>query len=160
MLSPDRIAQRVGLKFDSRDSNGIRTESISCEDNGDNRGASRRHGVGIYAAVVASGDPIIARPIPLWPLGGRRARRCDRRRTFYVILSLVGLVVSLVLRRYSSLDIRDRAAASAGPSSRKHCCYVEGGFRTIAVSSHPNTSSEEPSSDAAIGGPDQSYSML
>ena len=68
-----------------------------------------------------------------------------------------------VRSRFWSLWNGDRAAASAGPSSRGRRYYIEEGFRAIAVLANPNRASPEPSSgssDDANGRPDRSYSCI
>ena len=49
-------------------------------------------------------------------------------------------------------------AATAGTNSRERLSRIEDGFRIIVASSYPNRASGEPSTDAAIGGPDPFYS--
>ena len=95
-------------------------------------------GVVIYAAAVAVGGPAV-----------------------YFCLSAV--LFCLSVGRFWSLLNRDRAAASAGPSSRGCWYYIGDGFRTIAASANLNSTSAKPSpgpSDDANRRPDRSYSFI
>ena len=106
-------------------------------------------GVVVYAAAVAAGGPAIARRPPLDTRGGRRARRCRRRRFLRFGLLVSYRSILLVRRRFWSPWNRDRAAASAGTSSRGRWYYIEEGFRAMVASADPNRASPEPSSGSS-----------
>ena len=65
-----------------------------------------------------------------------------------------------LIASFRDFEIRGRVAASAKPSSRRRRYDIKGGFRTIVASADLVWSSAEPSTDAAIGGPDRSYLKL
>ena len=124
----------------------------------------KRKALVVYTAAVAVGGPAIARRPPLHTRGGRRARRCRRRRFLCLYLLVAAALFCSADVAFGAYGIEiGRPATLAGTSRRGRWYYIKEGFCAMVASADPNRVSPEPSSgssDDANGQPDRSYSCV